>query len=143
MTTSSTVYHLRKTDAGYRADIPYTYINRSGAPLYLVNCNGDVAPGLEKRTGDRWERAWIPETNACLSPPVVIPTGGSYSDTLHMVVAPWDSTFYGELGRSDTSRRYRLLWHQALGSFDPNARPFGSELPREQRSSNAFALVVK
>src|SRR5688572_4121268 len=73
---------IQKTDLGYAAEIPYTYTNRSGDSVYLVNCNGDVSPSIERLVGDQWQAVWQPATNACLSPPVVIANGASYSDTL-------------------------------------------------------------
>lgn len=140
MQTTATVYRLRSHPAGVAADIVYTYTNSSGAPVYLINCNGDVSPSFQRERDGKWENAWGPGTNACLSPPVVISAGDTYRDTLQMVVAEQDGEFYNEIISADSGRRYRLIWHQALSSFDDNARPFGPDLPIEQRVSNPFVL---
>ena len=142
MQTSAAVYRLRSHPAGVAADIVYTYTNSTGAPVYLINCNGDVSPSFQRERNGKWENAWGPGTNACLSPPVVIPAGGTYSDTLQMVVSRQDGAFYDEIISADSGRRYRLIWHQALASFDDKARPFGPDLPIEQRVSNPFVLTA-
>lgn len=78
--------------------------------------------------------------NQCLSPAIVIPPGGTYSDTLRMIVGSQDD-FFNEIGTTDSIVEYRLIWYQAVGSFDMNSYPFGKEVPREQRVSNAFTLT--
>ncbi|MBC8145727.1 MAG: hypothetical protein H7X80_09075, partial [bacterium] len=90
----------RRVDFGYAAVIPYTYTNRSGDSVYLVNCNGDVSPSMEQFIEGQWKKVWQPATNGCLSRPVVIAPGASYSDTLHMGVQPHDSAFFAYLDSS-------------------------------------------
>jgi hypothetical protein len=46
-------------------------------PLHLENCNGAFSWGLEHRVAGAWKPAWIVSTNACHSPPIVIPPGES------------------------------------------------------------------
>jgi hypothetical protein len=140
MQTSATVYQLRRHPAGVATEIVYTYTNSSGAPIYLVNCNGDVSPSLQREQAGKWEDAWSPIMNECLSPAVVIPAGGTYSDTLRMFVDSNHGDFYNDLVSSDGNRHYRLVWHQALSSFDSRGYPFGEKVPIEQRVSNPFVL---
>jgi hypothetical protein len=140
MRTSAAVYQLQSHPHGFVVKIPYTYTNRSGAPLYLTNCNGDVSPGLEWESDGKWTPVWYPTMNECLSPPVVIKPGESYSDTLGLVIQEYQKEIYPEVRRSGSTRRYRLIWHQALASFDANARPFGPSVPIDQRVSNPFQL---
>jgi hypothetical protein len=139
--TGRTAYALRRTAVGLEAVVPYAYTNRSGAPLYLVNCNGDVSPGLQRRVGAVWADAWLPETNACLSPPVVVPAGATYRDSLWVVVREHHGDLLAALRAAGGGGPYRLVWHRALASFDPDARPFGPQVPLEERVSNAFALT--
>lgn len=49
----------------------------AGHPLHLENCNGAFSWGLEHRVAGAWKPAWIVSTNACHSPPIVIPQGES------------------------------------------------------------------
>ena len=142
MRTDATAYQLRSHPAGVATRIVYSYTNSSGAPIYLVNCNGDVSPSIQRERDGKWENAWGPGTNACLSPPVVISSGETYRDTFDMIVSRDDGAFHGEITSADNRRRYRLIWHQALSSFDVNARPFGPDLPIEQRTSNPFTLAA-
>jgi hypothetical protein len=139
----ATEHELRRSGEGWAGTIPYRYTNRSGAPVYLVNCNGDVSPGMQRLVHGTWSDWWIPATNLCLSPAVVIPPAATYSDTLHVMIAPSDGIFLPELVAGGDTTRYRLIWHQALSSFDASARPFGPAVPIEHRASNAFVLTLR
>jgi hypothetical protein len=141
MSTASVVT-LRDDGRGYTATFPYTYTNRSGDSVYLVNCNGDVSPALQRRVGDRWEDWWIPATNGCLSPPVVIAPGGTYHDTAGVHISSQDGRFFTELTSAEPGTKYRLVWHQALASFDAKhtGGSFGRALAIEHRVSNEFEL---
>lgn len=139
MRTASSVA-LRLDGDHYVGTIPYRYTNGSGAPVYIVNCNGDVSPGLQRRIGGLWKDWWIPATNACLSPPVVIAPGGSHADTLHVWIGPQDGPFLADLVAAGDTGVFRLVWHSALSSFDGEARPFGEPVPLAERVSNPFVL---
>jgi hypothetical protein len=172
MRTDRTEYRLVRPPGGvppgefYSAAIPYAYTNRSGGPVSLVNCNGDVSPGLQRRgPGGAWEDAWAPAMSACLSAAVVVAEGATYRDTLRVLVGAQDGPFYDELASSEAARPYRLVWHRALRSFALDGPPrrvehpgrpgtggsavvvegpsFGPPLPLGDRVSNAFVLSVR
>jgi hypothetical protein len=138
-----TLVTLERSGEGYMARFPYTFTNRFGAPIYLVNCNGDISPSLQRRVGEAWEDWWIPMMNGCLSPPVVVKAGGTLSDSAWVGIRPDDGRYYSELIAGGDSTLYRLVWHQALASFDAAARPFGPTVPLEHRVSNAFRLELR
>lgn len=139
MRTSAETYALRKTSLGYQADIPYTYTNRTDGAVYLVNCNGDVTPGIQRMVGGEFTQWWIPSTNACLSPPVVIAPGSTYSDTVRVVISPQDPQLYASIDTAPAGS-YRLVWYSALSSFDDDARGFGQPIPIGHRVSNRFTF---
>ena len=141
--TSAAEYRLRATPDGYAAEIPYAYANRSGGPLYLVNCSGRVTPGLQRRAGEGWGGTWDFETDTCPSPPVVIAAGTTYRDTLWAhVTAHHPHGLLAELDSSGGGGTYRLILFEVLASYDPEARPHGPVVPLEERVSNAFRLRV-
>ena len=46
------------------------------ADVYIVNCNGAIGWGLQRKVDGRWVDAWIVATDACLSAPLCrIPPG--------------------------------------------------------------------
>src|SRR5688572_9553070 len=79
--TDSLRYELRPDHVGLRADIPYVYTNPTGMPVSLPNCHGAFFVALERRENGRWETAWSPEIQLCLSAPIVIPANGQFVDT--------------------------------------------------------------
>lgn len=110
------------------------------ADVYIVNCNGAIGWGLQRKVDGRWVDAWIVATDACLSAPIVVKAGGvrSYSHLLRTggggVVYPGKRQGVVDPGT------YRIVWYGVLRSFDRDARPFGEELPLEARVSNEFFI---
>ena len=133
--------------AGLLADKPrYTFVSGDHGPevtivttfiapqeVFLVNCNGAISVGVQRREGDGWVNAWIGETNACLSPAIVLARGARHTATV---------TVIAERGIGGPLRpgTYRAAWFNVLTSFDRDRRPFGDELPLEQRVSAPFVI---
>ncbi len=109
-------------------------------PLYVVNCNGAMSYGLQRLVDGKWINAWGAVTNACLSEPIVIAAGSERTEPIILrpgvgaVIYPREDRKLIEAGT------YRVVWHGVLTSFDFNARPFGDELPLEQRASAPFLV---
>jgi hypothetical protein len=140
MRTAAYSYTLRTISSRWEVDIPYTYENRTGGRVFLVNCNGYVAPFLEQKVaGGEWRMGWGAPENDCLSPPVIIEPGAIFSDTLRVYgFPPGSGNAYPQFSGPVTGI-YRLRWNRALTSFQTRA-PFGEELPLAQRVSNEFVL---
>jgi hypothetical protein len=136
--TDGTTFRIYTDDRGrQRVDIPYSFANRTGGPVYLVNCNGEFSVGLSRLVDDEWRSAWAYARQMCLSPPIVIEPGAVYRDTLRVVNAP-----EAALPRFDAvSGRYRFRWNDALSSYQDRL-PFGEPLPLELRTSNEFEVVL-
>lgn len=124
-------------------EIPYVYENRSGGPVYLVNCAGSFDHHLERRTDEGWKRAWTPILKACLSAPIVVTAGATFQDTIRVYAAAFGSRAGPQFDVADPSGTYRIVWTGAVSSYDRNAWPFGPPLPLEQRVSNRFTLQVR
>jgi hypothetical protein len=141
MRTDTTTYTLRETFRGGReVRIPYTYENRTGGRIYLVNCGGYVPPILEqKATGGEWRTAWGAVELTCLSPPVIIEPDAIFRDTLWVLGFPRGGNTSPEFLVDEIEGIHRLRWNRALTSFQ-NRLPFGEELPLAQRVSNEFLL---
>ena len=134
-------YALREGPFGPETTIVTTFTAPADRTVYLTNCNGAFPMGLQRRVGkDTWGHAWAAEMNACLSEPIVIPPGGRHSGT--MTVQPGADAVVSSR-RTETKIEggvYRAVWYGALTSFDFRARPFGEELPLEQRVSAPFVI---
>lgn len=135
--TSRLHYDFGRVADGIEASIPYVYRNVTGDSVYFVNCNAIIVPSLEKRTGDTWSPVWSGATPACLSPPVVVPPDGEYTDTVRVLSGP---NMYPQLRVADIEGTYRLVWHGVVHSYHGDAPGFGTALPREERTSNEFTL---
>lgn len=134
--TDRPTYDLLSDGRWLRAEIPYTFTNRTGAPVYLANCRGGFALRLEREEGDGWVTAWSPILLMCLSPPIVIDDGVEFVDTLVVSGALPGENAAPAFDVEDPSGTYRIVWEAALSSYDKDDYPFGSQLPLEDRTSN-------
>ena len=97
--------------------------------------------GLERLVDGVWLPAWSAAMNECLSEPLVIPAGGSFSDTLHVVLHPQDSTLHPLLHPgSEVAGTYRLIWYGLLADYDGSRYPFGRDIQAWERMSGTFEL---
>ncbi len=127
----------------YRADIPYSFTNRTGSKVYLPNCNGGIHLRLEMEgmIGE-WVHVWGPVLLACQGPPIVIEPGEVYRRTLG-VIGCLDGNCGPRLVLPPTAATpVRILWEGALSSYDEDERPYGEQIPLEERVSNRFTLQV-
>ena len=120
-------------------EIPYVFTNRTGGPVYLVNCRGAFALHLEREDDGAWRTAWVPVLQLCLSLPIVIETNTTFVDTLEVWGAPAGSNTYPQFDADDPSGTYRIVWDNALSSFQ-DSYPFGPQIPLDARISNPFTL---
>ena len=133
-------YTLDRTTDGYRVEIPFTYHNRSGRTIYVVNCNGAAPPVLEKNKGETWTVAWSGGAPDCLSPAIEIRNGSTYHDTLHVFAADPTTGIRPRFEDGEPQGTYRLLSNSLLWSFDASTYPFGEDIPVELRQSEPFLL---
>lgn len=135
-------YHLDVVGEGLQTEIRYTFTNRTGAAVYLVNCDGVFEMGLEWHTGGVWAHAWGPLVNDCVSPPMVIERDAAFTGTLLVSGGRPGTDIHPEFSTEDPDGNYRIVWNGVLSSFQDEL-PFGPEIPLEARTSNAFTLGVK
>lgn len=137
--TEDLTYELRESARGLEMDIPFTYTNETGETVYVVNCNGNAPPSLQKRVDGEWVRAWAPVVPLCLSAPIVIAAGETYTDTLRVRAGHRNSNTFPqfEVGGPGV---YRLLWHRVVHDYDSDRQDFGDPLPVAERVSNSFRI---
>jgi hypothetical protein len=128
-------YTMQEGPFGPETTIVSTYTAPADHDVYLLNCNGAFAVGLQRPVGERWEHVWLPAMNACMSAPIVIRAGESRQAT---IVA--DSGVDAAVSSRQTETKigtgtYRVVWHGLLGSYEPKASPPGTDLPIDQRVS--------
>ncbi len=139
-------YTARLRYEGVEFSIPFTYVNRSADTVFLPNCRVEGRPdldmALQKRVGASWHRVWGSGTLLCLSPPVVIAPGKTYTDTLEVFGGTPGKQVYPELEVREVEGEYRLVWTQLRGPFDAVRYPQGDTLPLDAKVSNPFTLKV-
>lgn len=128
-------YAMQEGPFGPETTIVSTYTAPADRDVYLLNCNGGFAVGLQRPNGDQWEHVWAPGMSACMSPPIVIRAGESHQATI-VVDSGADASVSSRMTETKIATgTYRVIWHGLLGSFEPNASPPGTDLPVEQRVS--------
>jgi len=128
-------YVLQEGPFGPETTIVSKYTAPTEHDVYLLNCNGAFAVGLQRPNGDQWEHVWAPGMNACMSAPIVIHAGQSRDATI-VVESGVDAAVSSRSTETKIATgTYRVVWHGLLGSYDPNASPPGTDLPIEQRVS--------
>jgi hypothetical protein len=137
--TSLTRYDARRVPGGFEIDIPYVYRNVTGDSVYFVNCNEIIVPSLEKKSGETWSSVWTGATDACLSPPMVVPPRREYRDSVRVRTDP---NTYPLLSPADIDGTYRLVWHGVVHSYRDEGPHFGNPLSQDERTSNEFTIVA-
>jgi hypothetical protein len=135
--TDRSRYTLRPTSQGLEVSIPFTYTNRTGTQIHVINCNQIAPPHLEKRVADDWVFAWGIVIPPCISPPIPIPVGATYADTL-----PVFHGFGDVHPKFETSLDgvYRLVWESIRWNKDGSLVSIGDTLPLALRVSNSFRI---
>lgn len=139
--TDRLAYQLQRDSRdNLRVEIPFTYHNRTGKTVYLVNCHGDVPPSLQKWQEGEWVTAWSPVVLLCLSPPIQVAPDAVYEDTLRVFSARQGSNAAPQFQVPATDGTYRLLWHVPVHDYGFDDSPYGTPLTLENRVSNNFEL---
>ena len=141
--TQSSTYELRTEGDMLRTEIPYTFTNRTGGQVYLVNCRGSFGVRLERLTESGWQTAWSPIMQMCLGPPIVIGQGSTFNHTLHVEAGIPGANIEPKFDFDDPSGTHRIVWTSALSSYDDRESPFGPQIPLEARVSNGFRLELR
>ncbi len=126
----------------YRAEIPYSFTNRTGSKVYIPNCEGRFALRLEMQESGEWVHAWSSVYGLCLDAPIVIESGEVWETTLNLAGCVVGRCAPRIRLPPSASTQYRIVWTNALSSFDPVGNPFGELIPLEERVSNRFTLRV-
>jgi hypothetical protein len=140
--TDSLAYTLSTNSIGYVGTIGVTFVNRTGATVYFVNCGGATGLSLEKRIDGQWVNVWSPVMLACLSPPITVTAGATYRTQIGVFGAYPNSNAYPRFTVTDVAGEYRAVWHSVLRTYQPSL-PFGEQLPLDARISNRFAIAVQ
>jgi hypothetical protein len=135
--TDQKQYVFREGPSGLETTIVATLNAPADQILYIMNCNGAISTGLQRKVGEEWVDAWIPPINGCLSPPLEIPPGGEMTQKL--TIRP-GHLMYPPNGQQLESGTYRVAWHNVFTSYDSDGPPFGDRLPLEQRVSAPFSI---
>ena len=141
--TDGTSFRLERVSGEViRTQIPYSFTNRTGSRVFLVNCLGEFAVSLQMQQAGEWVRAWSPILLLCWSAPIVIEPGEVYRTTLDVFASLPGGSWQPYLPPPDASTAYRIVWGTGLSSYDPDQYPFGELIPLAERVSNSFTLEL-
>jgi hypothetical protein len=138
--TDTMHYEFKSTGDEIESSVSYTYRNRSTDTLYIVNCSGFIAASFQKKNGTTWTAFWSPETNLCLSAPIVIAPGATFSGKARIFGSPPGQNRYPQLPLGDLTGVYRLVIPGVVLHYSDRNQNHGTLVPLEQRSSNEFVM---
>ena len=141
--TDAGEYTLKHLPPFWNTRIPVSYRNPLPDTVYMVNCNGEVAMMLEKKTAEGWIPFLEPLVNLCLSPPVRIAPGAAYADTVHIGGAMPGTNSVPAFASRDVDGVYRLRWDNVVlhyREFSQASPNWGDSIPAVHRTSNEFVL---
>lgn len=141
--TDSMEYGMVRSTQEYETVVAMSYTNRRNDTVFVANCGGATAVALERRVGGQWKTAWTPGTFPCLSPPIVVPPGGTRRFAMRVGAGVPGSPVEPKWPFADVDGEYRIVWGQFLSSYREDRTPLGSLLPADQRVSNRFRLVLR
>lgn len=127
----------------YRGKIPYSFTNRTGAKVYLTqDCLGNLKVGMQMLEDSEWESMLGVVLVLCEGAPIVIEPDEVYETVLDVAACMVGNCSPKIRLSPNTATPYRIIWFEALSSYDPNQRPRGELIPLEERVSNRFTLQV-
>jgi hypothetical protein len=138
--TDSLVHHLTRQAPWYSVEIPFRYRNDTGRTISIVNCQGGLNIGLEKRVGAEWQTFYQPVLLMCLSPPIHIAPGETFARAARIMGAIPGHDAGPEFASSDLDGEYRLVWSNLVHDYRDTGQSFGQ--PVGPLRSNPFLLVA-
>jgi hypothetical protein len=141
--TDSLAYTLGTASIGYVGVIGVTFVNRTGATVYFVNCGGATGLSLEKRVDGQWVNVWSPVMLLCLSPPIIVAAGATYRTQISIFGGYPDGNTYPRFSVADIAGEYRAVWYSVLRTYQESSSSFGEQLPLDARISNRFSIAVQ
>ncbi len=138
--TDRASYTLQRGSHGWEGEISFEYTNRTDRTISMVNCNGSFALRLEKWEEGDWVSAWSPPIPMCLSPPIEIEPGATYSRTVPVFGGFPDSNTHPQFNVDEIDGTYRLVIESAYWNYDHDGPPWGVQLPLEERASHTIEI---
>jgi hypothetical protein len=141
--TDSLAYTLRATSTGYEGRIGARFTNKTDGTAYFVNCQGGTGVELQKLIDGAWKSVWSPVLLLCLSPPIVVASGGKQDLAISVFGGFPGCHCAPQFSITDIPGVYRAVWTGAVSSYQTQGLPFGAPLPEEHRISNRFTIAVE
>jgi hypothetical protein len=113
----STEISVHATEVGYRAKIPFVYVNTTPGPVSKGGCGFPPFPELQKKVDGKWVAAYYPAYLLCLTKPdYSLPSGGTYRGVLDFFAAKPGHNTEPTLRVDSIDGVYRLEWDFVEGA---------------------------
>jgi hypothetical protein len=129
--TDSLSYTLNAGTFGYGASLTITYTNTGTSATAFTNCSGATMYVFQKLVDGVWQSAWSPIVNSCLSPPIVVPPGGTHIFKVALFGGYEGCNCAPRFFVGDPNGTYRAVWQTGF-----------TALPEAARVSNRFTFVA-
>jgi hypothetical protein len=137
--TDSLAYTMRRVGSVNTVTIGVTFVNRTSDTAYIPNCHGASSMRLDKLVGDEWRPAWSPVVSLCLSAPIVVGVGATYTTQIFASGGDLGSNTAPQFAFPEIDGEYRFVWLSLQTDPEPES---GNLFPFETRVSNRFRLSV-
>ena len=143
LTTDAPAYQVREEGIVRAAvDFDLTYRNPLAVAVAVPACHIPARPMLQKLVGGEWVRAFSPVELLCITPPLVIPSRGTYQFRYQIRADAHDLARWPGATDGSLAGTYRLRWW--VGVRDRQADTgVGTPLPEESVVSNSFELRAR
>jgi hypothetical protein len=136
--TDAHSYTLETDRGALVTGIGFRFTNLSSRTLYVGNCNGTLAPVLEKRVGNGWRAYWSPPLTPCLSPPIRIRPGETIVDTIRVRGALPGSGHGPAFHSPDVEGTYRIVVTSVFFDHGSGRSGAAGPVPVRYRVSGPF-----
>jgi hypothetical protein len=134
--TEQTEYVVGVAGGWLTIDFDLTYTNGMSTAVSVPSCHTPVRPMLQKQVDGDWVHAHSAIELMCITPPLVIPAGGTHRFRYTLRADEWDLQRWPGAHDGDIAGTYRLVW--LVGRAAGSDR--GAALPIERRVSNTFTV---
>ncbi len=137
--TNQSEYVITRSERLLETRLGLTYVNRTGAPVFIHSCGGAEPPLLEKRVGGQCVVALVPVIDLCLGSPITVAPGATYPYEYRLTAGAPGTSTAPQFQVNPVSGIYRMVW--SLYSEAPPGSPPTRLLPLRERASNEFRLL--
>lgn len=137
--TDRPAYSARQEGGVTAIDFELAYTNHLRVPVAVPSCHTPMRPILEKRVDGVWVYAFSPVELMCITPPLVIAPGATYTLRYPLRADRYSLERWPGAAQDGVAGTYRFVWFVATHERGTGGRT-PERLPFEYTVSNTFII---